>query len=63
MSRGIKGKDKANATHFEVGRKVRQAIKDIGGTMPEALPPAEDIVKVGRRIKNAIAGSDKKDCS
>ena len=28
----------ANLIHFEVGKKVRKAIKDIGGTMPEDLP-------------------------
>ncbi len=35
----IKGKYKANQTHFEVGEKVRKTIQDIGGTMPEDLPP------------------------
>ena len=39
----IKGKAKANQTHFEVGRKVRQTIKEIGGTMPENLPTEENI--------------------
>ncbi len=28
---------KANKTHYEVGKKVRKAISDIGGTMPENL--------------------------
>lgn len=56
----IKGKEAANATHHEVGRKVRQAIRDIGGTMPERLDPAEDIVKVGRRLNRALANSQKK---
>lgn len=37
----IKGKNKANHTHFEVGKKVRQTIKELGGTMPENLPVAE----------------------
>ncbi len=37
----IQGKIKANQTHFEVGRKVRQTIKELGGTMPEDLPAAE----------------------
>lgn len=37
----IQGKNKANQTHFEVGRKVRQTIKELGGTMPEDLPVAE----------------------
>jgi DNA-damage-inducible protein D len=34
----IKGKEKANRTHFEVGKKVRQTITELGGTMPEDLP-------------------------
>lgn len=55
----IKGKSAANATHFEVGSKVRQAIKDIGGTIPENLPVAEDIIKVGRRLKKALANTGK----
>lgn len=29
---------KATETHYEVGSKVRKAIEDIGGTMPEDLP-------------------------
>jgi len=39
----IQGKQKANQTHFEVGKKVRQTIKEIGGTMPENLPVADSI--------------------
>ena len=45
-----KGKQKANQTHFEVGVKVRSAIKEIGGTMPENLPTAESIKKVQKKI-------------
>jgi len=41
----IKGKDKANQTHFEVGKKVRETIKDIGGTLPEDLPTPDSSVK------------------
>ena len=37
-------------THFKVGGKVRQTIKDIGGTLPEHLKPEEDIKKVQKRI-------------
>jgi DNA-damage-inducible protein D len=55
----IQGKDNANTVHHEVGRKVRQAIIDIGGAMPEKLAPAEDIAKVGRRLSKAIAASHK----
>lgn len=42
----IRGKQKANKTHLEVGKKVRQTIKEIGGTMPENLPIAESIKKL-----------------
>lgn len=41
----IKGKDKANQTHYEVGAKVRQTIKELGGTMPEDLPTPEKSIK------------------
>ena len=34
----IQGKAAANKTHYDVGSKVRQTIKDLGGTMPEDLP-------------------------
>ena len=44
----IKGKDKANQTHFEVGAKVRKTIEDIGGTMPENLPVADSIKKLNK---------------
>lgn len=54
----VKGKAAANLTHFEVGKYVRATIKQIGGTMPEELPCAEDIAKVGRRMKAVLADSD-----
>lgn len=41
----ITGKEKANQTHYEVGRKVRQTIKDLGGTMPEDLPTPEKSIR------------------
>ncbi len=48
----IRGKNKANTTHFEVGKKVRQTIEELGGTMPEDLPtPDEDLKKLERRTK------------
>jgi hypothetical protein len=42
----IQGKDKANLTHRQVGAKVRQTIKELGGTMPEDLPSADSIKKL-----------------
>ena len=50
----IQKKTKANKTHFEVGKKVRQTIEELGGTMPEDLPtPKEDLKKLERRVKSA----------
>lgn len=47
---------KANQTHYDVGKKVRQTIEDLGGTMPEDLPTAESIktieAKQQKEIKN-----------
>ena len=49
-------KPKANQTHYDVGKKVRQTIEDLGGTMPEDLPSAESIktieAKQQKEIKN-----------
>lgn len=42
---GIIGKDRANRAHREVGAKVRQTIKEIGGTMPENLPTPDTSAK------------------
>jgi DNA-damage-inducible protein D len=50
----ITGKDKAHRTHYEVGAKVRQTIREIGGTMPENLPPAESIKKLEARSRKKI---------
>ena len=50
----VKGKEAANLTHYKVGAQVRAAIKEIGVTMPEALPPTENIAKVGKRVRAAI---------
>ena len=45
----IKGKQKANQTHYEVGKKVRKTIEEIGGTMPENLPVANSIKNLGKK--------------
>lgn len=47
----ISGRTAANQTHFEVGKKVRQTIAELGGTMPEDLPTYESIKKVEKRLK------------
>lgn len=53
----IRGKEKANQTHYEVGRKVRQTIAELGGTMPEDLPtPEKSIKQIESEQKRRIKG-------
>ncbi len=56
----IKDKKKANQTHFEVGQKVRQTIKELGGTMPEELPKEESIKKIERSKNKELKPKPKK---
>lgn len=56
----IKGKQKANQTHFEVGKKVRKTIEELGGTMPENLPIANNIKEVKKAQKPKQIKSKKK---
>ena len=51
----IKDQQTAIRTHENVGKEVRDAIKRIGGTLPEHLPPAEHIKHVEKRVKSAPA--------
>lgn len=41
----VKLKTQANQTHQDVGAKIRETIKELGGTMPEDLPTPEESVK------------------
>jgi len=50
----VKGKDAANRTHREVGAKVRQTIRELGGTMPEELPVAESIKKLATKQRKQL---------
>jgi DNA-damage-inducible protein D len=50
----IRGRDKANRAHHEVGAKVRQTIKELGGTMPEDLPATESIKKLSISEKKRL---------
>lgn len=51
----IQGKQEANKTLFEVGKKVRDTIKDLGGTMPEDLPtPEKSIQQLEREQKKKL---------
>ena len=41
----VKGEGNANITHYEVGKKIRNTIKELGGTMPEDLPTPNKSLK------------------
>ena len=55
----IKGENNANKTHFEVGSKIRNTIKELGGTMPEDLPkPEKSLKELERELKNMLVKKD-----
>ena len=48
-------KEQANVTHYRVGQEVREAIKRLGGTMPEDLPtPEKSIQELQREEKQRL---------
>ena len=57
----IQGKEAANQTHYNVGRKVRQTIKELGGTMPEDLPTPEKSIGQIERAEEKKKLSGKKE--
>ena len=44
----------ANKTHYEVGSKIRNTIKELGGTMPEDLPTPEKSLKQLEKEKKKL---------
>ena len=55
------GKKEAGDVHYGVGRKVRQTIAELGGTMPEDLPtPEKSIKQIEREESKRIENKDKK---
>ncbi len=56
----VRSKDVANQIHQQVGRKVRQTIRELGGTMPENLPVGESIKKVESRERKRLKAEQKK---
>jgi len=51
----VQGKAQANQTHFNVGRKVRQTIQELGGTMPEQLPKPDTSIQQIASAKKTLA--------
>jgi DNA-damage-inducible protein, part of SOS response len=56
----IQGKKNANQTHFEVGKKVRDTIKDLGGTMPEDLPTPDKSIKQIEKEQKKLENKQKR---
>lgn len=52
------GEQKADSIHFMIGGKVRQTIKDIGGTMPENLPPEVHIKEIEKKVGKKLGGGE-----
>lgn len=50
----VRNQAQAIQTHEQVGKEVRDAIKRIGGTLPENIPPAEHIKEVEQRLKKTV---------
>lgn len=55
----VKGKEKANQTHYEVGKEVRETIGRLGGTMPENLPTPDKSIQQIEREQKQLAKKDK----
>lgn len=57
----ITKKSEANQIHYDVGRKVRKAIEEIGGTMPEELPtPDKNIKELENEVRQVLYYNYKK---
>lgn len=54
----VHGKRDANRTHFEVGKKVRKTIEELGGTMPEELPAAERSAVALEKEQKKLGGGE-----
>lgn len=54
------GQQAASQTHFMVGGKVRQTIKDIGGVLPEQLSMEKHIKQIKKEIKQLKKDEKKK---
>lgn len=55
----VRGKERANQTHYNVGRKVRKTIEELGGVMPENLPTPEKSIDQIKRTEEKKRISEK----
>ncbi len=56
----IQGENNAKNVHYEVGKKVRKAIADIGGMMPEEMPTPKKSLKELEREKKQLTDKKKR---
>ena len=56
----VQGEKEAKDVHYEVGKKVRKAIADIGGTMPEDMPTPRKSLKELEREKKQLENKEQK---
>jgi len=58
----IEGEENAKDVHFEVGKKVRETIKELGGIMPEDLPTPnkslKELEKEGKKKLISVGNGD-----
>ncbi len=54
----VQGEINARDVHYEVGKKVRKAIKDIGGTMPEDMPTPSKSLKELEKEKKLLENKE-----
>ena len=56
----VKGEKEAKDVHYEVGKKVRKAIADIGGMMPEDMPtPKKSLKELEKEKKQLVTKKQK----
>ena len=56
----VQGEKEAKNVHYEVGKKVRKAIADIGGMMPEEMPKPKKSLKELAREKKQLETKEQK---
>ena len=56
----VQGEREAKDVHFEVGQKVRRAIADIGGMMPEEMPTPKKSLKELEKEKKQLEIKEKR---
>lgn len=60
LKNNVQGEKEAKDVHYEVGQKVRKAIKDIGGMMPEEMPTPKKSLKELEIEKKQLENKEQK---